>query len=94
MTAPGCRQTTAGAADRGRWLQLARIDAARTSLIRHVVTPAITTTTAGRRRLWRPYRAWAAVRLRAPREQRTGEIAGHWATRVRPDTLSDHASNR
>ena len=25
---------------------------------------------------WRPYRTWAAVRLRALREQRTGEIAG------------------
>jgi DNA-3-methyladenine glycosylase II len=25
---------------------------------------------------WRPYRAWAAVHLRALREQRTGEIAG------------------
>ena len=24
---------------------------------------------------WRPYRAWAAVHLRALREQRTGEIA-------------------
>jgi hypothetical protein len=23
-----------------------------------------------------PYRTWAAVHLRAPREQRTGEIAG------------------
>jgi DNA-3-methyladenine glycosylase II len=27
-------------------------------------------------RTWRPYRAWAAVHLRALREQRTGEIAG------------------
>jgi DNA-3-methyladenine glycosylase II len=26
---------------------------------------------------WRPYRTWAAVHLRALREQRTGEIAGH-----------------
>jgi hypothetical protein len=26
---------------------------------------------------WRPYRTWAAVCLRALREQRTGEIAGH-----------------
>ena len=34
-------------------LQLATIDAARTSFIRHVVTPAITTTTPGRRRLQR-----------------------------------------
>jgi 3-methyladenine DNA glycosylase/8-oxoguanine DNA glycosylase len=25
---------------------------------------------------WRPYRTWAAVHLRALREQRTGEIAG------------------
>ena len=25
---------------------------------------------------WRPYRTWAAVHLRAPREQRTGEISG------------------
>jgi len=25
---------------------------------------------------WRPYRSWAAVHLRALREQRTGEIAG------------------
>ena len=25
---------------------------------------------------WRPYRIWAAVQLRALREQRTGEIAG------------------
>jgi DNA-3-methyladenine glycosylase II len=25
---------------------------------------------------WRPYRTWAAVHLRARREQRTGEIAG------------------
>ncbi len=25
---------------------------------------------------WRPYRTWAAVHLRAQREQRTGEIAG------------------
>ena len=25
----------------------------------------------------RPYPTWAAVHLRAPREQRTGEIAGH-----------------
>ena len=25
---------------------------------------------------WRPYRTWAAVCLRALREQRTGEIAG------------------
>jgi DNA-3-methyladenine glycosylase II len=30
---------------------------------------------------WRPYRTWAAVHLRALREQRTGEIAGHGATR-------------
>ena len=30
---------------------------------------------------WRPYRAWAAVHLRALREQRTGEIAGRSATR-------------
>jgi DNA-3-methyladenine glycosylase II len=26
---------------------------------------------------WRPFRTWAAVHLRALREQRTGEIAGH-----------------
>ena len=26
--------------------------------------------------VWRPYRTWAAVHLRAPREQRTHEIAG------------------
>ena len=26
---------------------------------------------------WRPYRTWAAVHLRALREERTGEIAGH-----------------
>jgi DNA-3-methyladenine glycosylase II len=26
---------------------------------------------------WQPYRTWAAVHLRALREQRTGEIAGH-----------------
>jgi DNA-3-methyladenine glycosylase II len=26
---------------------------------------------------WRPYRTWAVVHLRALREQRTGEIAGH-----------------
>jgi 3-methyladenine DNA glycosylase/8-oxoguanine DNA glycosylase len=26
---------------------------------------------------WRPYRTWAAVHLRALREQRTGEISGH-----------------
>ena len=25
---------------------------------------------------WRPYRTWAAVHLRALREQRTGEISG------------------
>ncbi len=25
---------------------------------------------------WRPYRTWAAVHLRALREQRTGQIAG------------------
>lgn len=25
---------------------------------------------------WRPYRTWAAVHLRALREQRTGEVAG------------------
>jgi len=30
---------------------------------------------------WRPYRTWAAVHLRALREQRTGEIAGPSATR-------------
>jgi DNA-3-methyladenine glycosylase II len=28
-------------------------------------------------RAWRPYRTWAAVHLRALREQRTGEIADH-----------------
>ena len=33
---------------------------------------------------WRPYRTWAAVHLRAPREQRTGEIAGRRATREPP----------
>jgi DNA-3-methyladenine glycosylase II len=32
---------------------------------------------------WRPYRTWAAVHLRALREQRTGEIAGRRATRTR-----------
>jgi len=42
---------------------------------------------------WRPYRTWAAVHLRVLREQRTGEIAGRRATR-RPDTLSDHDSDR
>jgi DNA-3-methyladenine glycosylase II len=26
--------------------------------------------------VWQPYRTWAAVHLRAPREQRTHEIAG------------------
>jgi hypothetical protein len=30
----------------------------------------------------RPYRTWAAVHLRALREQRTGEIAGRLATRA------------
>jgi DNA-3-methyladenine glycosylase II len=30
---------------------------------------------------WRPYRTWAAVHLRALREQRTGEIAGRRAAR-------------
>jgi DNA-3-methyladenine glycosylase II len=43
---------------------------------------------------WRPYRTWAAMHLRALREQRTGEIAGRRVTRFRPDTLSDHALNR
>jgi DNA-3-methyladenine glycosylase II len=31
---------------------------------------------------WRPYRTWAAVHLRALREQRTGEIAGRSPTRT------------
>ena len=33
--------------------------------------------------MWRPYRTWAAVYVRALREQRTGEIAGRSALRRR-----------
>ena len=43
---------------------------------------------------WRPYRTWAAVHLRALREQRTGEITGHQVTPVGPDTLNDNALDR
>jgi DNA-3-methyladenine glycosylase II len=42
---------------------------------------------------WRPYRTWAAVHLRALREQRTGEIAGPLSRPAHPDTLSDHVLN-